>query len=123
MDLATTALRLETLGNETRLAVFRILVRAGGEGVTVGDVHERTGVARSTLSHHLSKLISVGLVRQQRSGTTLHCIAIPEAMDETLGFLLRECCADVGGHAATSADEDGRGCSAETDTGPANDVA
>ncbi len=123
MDLATTALRLETLGNETRLAVFRILVRAGGDGLTVGEVHERTGVARSTLSHHLSKLISVGLVRQQRAGTTLHCIAIPEAMDETLGFLLRECCADVAGHAAGSADDADRTCTARKQNGPANDVA
>ncbi len=94
MDVTTTARRLEALGNETRLTIYRILVRAGSEGLAVGAVQRRTGVARSTLSHHLHRLISVGLVYQQRDGTTLLCRANYDAMHETLGFLASECCAD-----------------------------
>ncbi|GHD45434.1 transcriptional regulator [Thalassobaculum fulvum] len=96
MDIKTTATRLEALGNETRLQVFRILVRAGRGGLPVGELQRRTETARSTLSHHLHKLIAVGLVYQERDGTTLFCHANYAAMDETLGFLARECCADAG---------------------------
>lgn len=103
MDAKTTASRLEALGNETRLEVFRILVRAGRDGLPVGELQRRTGTARSTLSHHLHKLIAVGLVYQERDGTTLYCHANYGAMDETLGFLTRECCVDAGCGAAGAA--------------------
>lgn len=102
MDTKTIAVRLEALGNETRLEVFRILVRAGRDGLPVGELQRRTGTARSTLSHHLHKLIAVGLVRQERDGTTLYCHASFDAMTETLGFLARECCADSRGRGAAS---------------------
>lgn len=87
--------RLEALGNETRLRIFRTLVRAGNDGLPVGAVQQRTGVPRSTLSHHLHKLISVGLVRQRRERTTLYCCVEYNVMDETLGYLRAQCCADV----------------------------
>lgn len=92
------ASRLEALGNETRLRIFRILVRVGTHGLAVGAVQEHTGLARSTLSHHLHKLIAVGLVSQRREGTTLYCCAELSAMNETLGFLRDECCVDVCHH-------------------------
>ena len=95
MDLSLLAARLEALGNETRISIFRTLVRAGNEGLPVGTVQRRTGVPRSTLSHHLHKLISVGLVCQRREGTTLYCCVEYAVMNETLGFLRAECCADV----------------------------
>ena len=95
MDIQQVASRLEALGNDTRLEVYRTLVRAGPSGLPVGALQERTGVARSTLSHHLHKLIAVGLVYQVREKTTLHCHANFEAMNETLGFLSEQCCADV----------------------------
>jgi DNA-binding transcriptional ArsR family regulator len=95
MDTRKIALRLEALGNETRLEVYRLLVRAGDEGLAVGAIQTKTKVARSTLSHHIHKLITVGLVKQERRGTTLICRAQFEAMNQTLGFLQEECCADV----------------------------
>jgi DNA-binding transcriptional ArsR family regulator len=51
-------------------------------------------IPRSTLSFHLRRLVEVGLVEQERRGTTLICHADPGVMDATLGFLLRECCRD-----------------------------
>ena len=95
MDMSQLAARLEALGNETRLALFRLLVRAGEEGLPVGTLQQRTGVPRSTLSHHLHKLISVGLVCQRRERTTLYCCVDYSAMNETLDYLRDECCADV----------------------------
>ena len=97
MKLDLIAKRLEALGNETRLELYRLLVRAGREGLPVGDLQRKTGVPRSTLSHHLHKLIAVGLVEQERQATTLICRAQFEVMNETLGFLLEECCADACG--------------------------
>lgn len=95
MDIETVAKRLEALGNETRLEVYQALVRAGPEGLPVGAVQERTRVARSTLSHHLRKLIAVDLVYQVRSGTTLYCHANFDAMNAMLGYLSDQCCADA----------------------------
>jgi ArsR family transcriptional regulator, arsenate/arsenite/antimonite-responsive transcriptional repressor len=94
MDDSLIARRLGALGNETRLEIYRILVRAGHDGVPVGDLQRRTGVPMSTVSHHLHKLITVGLVRQERAGTTLYCHANYDVMDETLGYLTKVCCID-----------------------------
>ena len=95
MDIDHIAARLEALGNPTRLEIYRHLVRAGADGLTVGDLHERTGVPRSTLSHHLHKLIAVDLVNQERQGTTLICRADFAVMHRTMGFLERECCVEA----------------------------
>ena len=95
MDIDVTADRLEALGNATRLAIYRHLVRAGDDGLAVGEVQVRTDIPRSTLSHHLHRLTRVGLVSQERRGTTLICRADYPAMNETLSFLVAECCADA----------------------------
>ena len=100
MSLEQTAARLEALGSPTRLEIYRLLVRAGEDGLPVGEIQRRTGVARSTLSHHLHRLIGVGLVTQERQATTLICRANYRVMNETLGFLSAECCADAKGRDA-----------------------
>lgn len=95
MSLDETANRLEALGNPTRLDIYRMLVRAGPEGLVVGTIQRRAAVPRSTLSHHLHKLIGVGLVTQQRDGTTLICRANYAVMTAVVDFLTEECCADA----------------------------
>jgi DNA-binding transcriptional ArsR family regulator len=94
MELKHAAAQLEALGSPTRLAVYRILVRAGEAGLPVGHLQERLGIASSTLSHHLHRLILTGLVTQERQSTTLICRANYAAMSGLLGFLSDECCAD-----------------------------
>jgi DNA-binding transcriptional ArsR family regulator len=103
MDDSLIADRLCALGNETRLKIYRILVRAGHDGVPVSALQRRTGVAMSTVSHHLHRLIMVGLVYQEREGTTLFCHANYQAMDETLGSLTKVCCVDAKGRAEDAA--------------------
>jgi len=95
MKLERAAKQLEALGNPTRLAVYRALVRAGEGGLPVGRLQQKIGIAASTLSHHLHRLIVTGLVTQERQSTTLICRAQYPAMNELLGFLADECCSDA----------------------------
>ncbi|NQV61575.1 MAG: helix-turn-helix transcriptional regulator [Alphaproteobacteria bacterium] len=95
-DLQQTADAMEALGNETRLAVYTLLVPAGRGGLTVGAIQARLGVPASTLSHHLSRLIQVDLVEQERQGRKLICRANYRRMDAVLRFLTRNCCAADG---------------------------
>ena len=94
MKLEIAASQLEAIGNPTRLQLYRVLVRAGDEGMPVGSVQQKLGIAASTLSHHLRKLVDVGLVTQERQATTLICRAHYPAMQTLIGFLADECCAD-----------------------------
>src|SRR4051794_28652547 len=96
MNIEQAARQLEALGNPTRLQVYRTLVRAGGSGLEVGRLQEKIGIAASTLSHHLHRLISTGLVTQERQVTTLICRANYPAMDSLVGFLVDECCVHAG---------------------------
>jgi ArsR family transcriptional regulator len=95
LDLDTAASLLDQLGNQTRLRIVRLLVRAGGEGRTVGDIQREIGIPASTLSHHLSHLRSAGVVWQEREGTLLHCFVDFEMVSELVDFLTAECCADM----------------------------
>jgi DNA-binding transcriptional ArsR family regulator len=94
MKLDDAAARLEALGNPTRLKIYRALVRAGQDGLTVGRLQERLDVAASTLSHHLKTLIGVGLVTQVRESTTLNCHANYEIMRGLLEYMVEECCTE-----------------------------
>ncbi len=95
MKLEQAASQLEALGNPTRLNIYRILVRAGDEGLPVGSIQERLGIPASTLSHHCKRLIETGLVNQERQATTLICRASYPAMQALIGYLADECCADA----------------------------
>src|SRR5882757_5171688 len=94
MDVEKAARQLEALGNPTRLRVYRSLVRAGDAGLPVGQLQKKLGLAASTLSHHLHRLILTGLVSQERQVTTLICRANYPTMNSLIGFLVDECCAD-----------------------------
>ena len=59
------------IGSESRLQVLLTLVKAGHEGLSVGDIQERTDMAASTLAHHLKFLTSAGLVVQEKQGRTV----------------------------------------------------
>ena len=96
MKVEKAAKQLEALGNPTRLQLYRALVRAGDPGLPVGRLQEKLGIAASTLSHHLHRLMLTGLVTQERQATTLICRANYAAMDRLVGYLVDECCVDAG---------------------------
>ena len=82
-------------GSEPRLAVLRLLVRAGDEGLTVGEIQERTAIPASTLAHHLGFLAAGGLVEQERRGRTVINRAAYRRLEALAAFLLEACCADA----------------------------
>ena len=92
MDRNIVVKRFAELGHETRLAVFLLLVKAGRDGLPVGELQKHLGITGPTLSHHLHRLIHVGLVVQEREGRTLHCFAQLTAMRDVMQFLEEECC-------------------------------
>jgi DNA-binding transcriptional ArsR family regulator len=94
MKLEEATVQLEALGNPTRLRLYRTLVRAGDEGLSVGRLQDRLDIAASTLSHHLKRLVDTGLVTQERQATTLICRAHYPGMQALIGYLADECCAD-----------------------------
>jgi DNA-binding transcriptional ArsR family regulator len=94
MNLDDAAARLEALGNPTRLKIYRTLVRAGAEGLSVGRLQAKIGIAASTLSHHLKALVGVGLVSQTREGTTLVCHTNYDLMRGLIDYMLEECCSE-----------------------------
>src|SRR3546814_7960903 len=65
---AAIARALAALGHEARLAIYRLLVRAGEEGLNVGEIAAHLKMPASTLAHHLSTLVAAGLVIQERRG-------------------------------------------------------
>ena len=93
--LASAAAALAALGHETRLEIFRLLVRAGKDGLIVGEIGRHLGMAPSTLAHHLGALVAAGLVTQDRQGRQIVNRADYAAMDRILGVLKSECCAGV----------------------------
>ncbi len=95
MNIPDAAARLEALGNPTRLSIYRLLVRAGDDGMSVGRVQERLGLAASTLTHHLKALMLVGLVTQERDSRILICRANYPMMRGLIDFLTSECCTDA----------------------------
>jgi DNA-binding transcriptional ArsR family regulator len=97
MKIEQAADLLEALGNATRLQLYCTLVRAGDRGLPVGGLQDRIGIAASTLSHHLHRLVLTGLVTQDRRGTTLICRANDEVMSSLLGFLADESRGGVAG--------------------------
>ncbi len=93
MDIETVARALAELGNVTRLQIVRLLVRAGDEGLAIGEVQARLGLPASTLAFHLRGLVAAGLVAQQRQGRVIRCTPRYAALREVLAFVTEQCCA------------------------------
>ena len=80
------------MGTEPRLRIMQLLLTAHPEGLVVGDIQGELEIPNSTLSHHLDKLRTEGLVEVQREGTFLRYTANTAALQELLQFLYAECC-------------------------------
>ncbi len=90
-----TATALAALGHDTRLAIFRLLVRAGHPGLGVGQIGAHLDAAPSTLAHHLKMLVDAGLLLQERQGRQTVTRVNFDAMQQTVAFLTAECCVGV----------------------------
>src|SRR5437867_8624870 len=94
---------LGALAQESRLAVFRLLVRRGPAGLPAGEISERVGVPPTTLSFHLAQLSHAGLVSSRREGRSILYAASYLGMQGLMGFLLENCCQDGAGCGAREA--------------------
>ena len=95
MKTEQAAVCMEALGNLTRLTIFRLLVKAGADGLVVGQIQRALEIPASTLSHHVACLVRAGLVAQERRSRELICRTRYDTMFEVLSFLTDECCAGV----------------------------
>jgi DNA-binding transcriptional ArsR family regulator len=105
LDYDMAASLLGQLGNITRLKIVRELVRAGYAGKPVGEIRNVLEIPNSTLSHHLSHLRNVGLIRQEREGTVLRCFVNYEHIDGIVAFLTEECCSTDANYVAENIPE------------------
>lgn len=90
--IARYAATLAAIGSEPRLRIVRLLLQAHPVGLFVHELGAELEIAPSTLSHHLDKLKTVGLVEVRREGTFLRYAANSQALQEILAFLYEECC-------------------------------
>lgn len=92
MDRSDAMSALSALGQDTRLEVFRLLVRAGQEGVPAGEIATRLGTVQNTMSAHLKVLSQAGLIRPERDGRTIRYVADMTGFRDLLAFLMEDCC-------------------------------
>ena len=98
---------LSALAQEHRLALFRLLVQAGEQGMAAGAIADALGVPNSSLSFHLAQLNRAGLISQERRHRSLIYRANYGKMNALVGYLMENCCAgadcgnDVGCDATT----------------------
>jgi DNA-binding transcriptional ArsR family regulator len=92
MEKSDALAALAALSQESRLDIFRLLVRAGAAGVSAGRIGEQLGLPSATLSFHLNQLRQAGLVAFERQGRSLIYAAEYGSMNELLAYLTENCC-------------------------------
>lgn len=92
MEIAAAVQKLNALSQETRLAVFRLLVKAGPDGLPAGEVARTLGVPANTLSAQLALLAGAGLVTRRRDGRSIIYAADYDGMSGLLVWLMEDCC-------------------------------
>src|SRR5665213_3155021 len=92
MEANTAVKRLSALAQESRLAVFRLLVKAGPDGVPAGEIARTLEITPNTLSAQLTVLSNAGLVTSRRDGRSIIYAAGYDSMGELLVYLMEDCC-------------------------------
>ena len=92
MDSGRAVDALSALAQEHRLAVFRLLVQAGEDGLSAGIIADTLGIPNSSLSFHLAHLNRAALIRQERRGRSLIYSADYDAMNGLMAYLTENCC-------------------------------
>jgi DNA-binding transcriptional ArsR family regulator len=92
MEMSHAVEALGALAQGSRLAVFRLLVRAGAEGMAAGAIGERLGLPPATLSFHLAHLTRAGLASSRQEGRFVIYRVDFEGMGTLLAYLTEDCC-------------------------------
>ena len=109
MEAAHVIASLAALAQESRLAIYRLLVEAGPTGLSVGEIGASLKVAPATLSFHLKELTHAGLIAARQDGRYIYYSANYARMNALLGYLTDNCCA-----------RDGVACAPRSQTTPRN---
>ncbi len=92
MDKSNALSVFASLSQPTRLDVFRLLVKAGTNGMLSGEIGEKLDVRQNTMSANLTVLLNAGLVRNERHGRTIRYFADFDTIRGLLAFLMEDCC-------------------------------
>src|SRR5476649_3019028 len=92
MEPGKAVLKLSALAQDGRLAVFRLLVKAGPDGMAAGDIARKLKTAANTMSAQLLMLSNAGLIRARRDGRSIIYAVDFEQMGALLLFLTKDCC-------------------------------
>lgn len=93
---------LAALAQESRLAVYRLLIEHAPEGLAASAIAEKLGLPNATLSFHLKELSHAGLVSSRQSGRFIYYAPVIEAMNELIGYLTDHCCSQSDGTCSTA---------------------
>jgi len=102
MEISSAVDSLSALAHESRLAIFRLLVPEGPDGLPAGEIGNRLGIAANALSFHLTRLRYAGLISVRRNGQQMIYAAAYDGMQRLMVFLTDNCC-----------QMDARGCSSD----------
>ncbi|MBZ0185230.1 MAG: metalloregulator ArsR/SmtB family transcription factor [Candidatus Obscuribacterales bacterium] len=97
MKIKNAVNALAALAQESRLEIFRLLVRKGTAGMAAGDLSTHFGMPPATMSFHLKELTNAGLIISRRESRSIIYSADYDQMQQLLSFLMENCCADDGG--------------------------
>ena len=92
MEHSSAVDALSALAHESRLAIFRLLVPEGADGLPAGEIGKRLDIAANALSFHLTRLRHAGLVTVRRNGQQMIYAAAYDGMQRLMGFLTENCC-------------------------------
>ncbi|QEG39111.1 ArsR/SmtB family transcription factor [Roseimaritima ulvae] len=92
MEIKQAVVALSALAQQSRLEVFRLLVKLGPEGLSAGQIAETLGIPPATLSFHLKELTHAGLIESQKVGRSVIYAVHVQGMNCLMGFLMEDCC-------------------------------
>ena len=94
MKIETAVTRIWALAQESRLAVFRLLVQRGPDGLPAGEIAARLKVPQATMSFHLKELSNAGLLKSRQEGRFIYYAPDFKAMRGLVDYLTENCCAE-----------------------------
>lgn len=86
---------LQALGHDARLELFRLLVKAGEDGMNIGQIRERLAMPASTLAHHITTLVKANVITQHQNGRETINIANFKLVEAMADYLFNDCCKGI----------------------------
>lgn len=94
MDIQEAIIMFDALSQETRLSAFRLLVKAGPDGLPAGAMSDAIGIPHNTLSFHLNHLSNAGIVHSRKEGRSVIYSANFDVVRDLIGFMIKDCCGE-----------------------------